>query len=57
MIKNLKRLFGFGLVFVAFGAYAGVLTNEWTDNNNRYCEYSDGEVKKIAFGATCPRTN
>ncbi|PWW07919.1 MULTISPECIES: hypothetical protein [Pseudidiomarina] len=37
--------------------YAGVLMEEWTENNKRYCKYSDGEVKKISFGSTCPRTN
>ena len=47
---------GLFLVFSAT-ATAGVLMKEWTELNNRYCEYSDGEVKKVEFNNVSPRTN
>lgn len=45
------------LLIVAGTSYAGVLMQEWTEGNVRYCKYSDGTVLSISFSSTCPRTN
>ncbi|WP_181797587.1 hypothetical protein [Pseudidiomarina tainanensis] len=57
MMKKFALLVLLVCATASTACYAGVLMEEWTENNKRYCKYSDGEVKKISFGSTCPRTN
>ncbi len=52
-----KIVFTTGILMWTTSSFAGVLMKEWTEDNFRYCEYSDGEVIKISFGSTCSRTN
>lgn len=55
--KNLKVGIGFVLMMVSSAALAGVLMEEWTELNDRFCKYSDGKVKKISISEICPRSN
>ncbi|WP_417656688.1 hypothetical protein [Pseudidiomarina aestuarii] len=56
-MKKLASLMILVCTTLSTACYAGVLMEEWTENNKRYCKYSDGEVKEISFGSICPSTN
>lgn len=56
-MKGIVRATVIGLLIASSAVFAGVLTQEWTEGTDRFCKYSDGEVKKISYGSTCPRTN
>lgn len=57
MNKRFKLTIVVSMLFLSINAFAGVLMQQWTDNTQRYCKYSDGEVVKVNFGSTCSTTN
>jgi hypothetical protein len=56
MIKHKVIFTSCSLALVSSLALAGVSMSQWTEGTSRYCKYSDGDVIKIDFGATCPST-
>ena len=51
----------FLLVFLLLGfstfAFAGVLMQQWTEGNKKYCKYSDGSIITVSYTSICPATN
>jgi hypothetical protein len=56
MKRKLKISAVIAIVIFSSSVFSEVLTGEWTEGIKRYCQYSNGDVTEISFGAACPRT-
>jgi hypothetical protein len=53
---KVRILAAFSIVLFSTIAFAAMLENEWEDDLNKYCEYTDGTVIKIGIVSLCPLT-
>lgn len=53
---KVKVLAACSIILFSAMAFAAILENEWEDDMNKYCEYSDGTVIRIGLVSLCPLT-